>query len=84
MTTYSDATVADNLRGQRAKRRMTQQEVAESIGVSISTVTNWEAGKGGMSFENAWKLADLFECGIGELFGRDEQKHTVWKGEKLA
>lgn len=77
MTTYSDTTVADNLRGQRAKRRMTQQEVADAIGVSPGTVNNWEAGKGGMSFENAWKLADLFECGIGELFGRDESKHTA-------
>lgn len=77
MTTYSDMKVADNLRGQRAKRRMTQQEVADAIGVSQGTVNNWEAGKGGMSFENAWKLADLFECGIGELFGRDESKHTA-------
>lgn len=77
MTTYSDMKVADNLRGQRAKRRMTQQEVADAIGVSPGTVNNWEAGKGGMSFENAWKLADLFECGIGELFGRDESKHTA-------
>lgn len=77
MTTYSDIKVADNLRGQRAKRRMTQQEVADAIGVSPGTVNNWEAGKGGMSFENAWKLADLFGCGIGELFGRDESKHTV-------
>lgn len=77
MTTYSDMKVADNLRGQRAKRRMTQQEVADAIGVSQGTVNNWEAGKGGMSFENAWKLADLFGCGIGELFGRDESKHTV-------
>lgn len=77
MTTYSDMKVADNLRGQRAKRRMTQQDVADAIGVSPGTVNNWEAGKGGMSFENAWKLADLFECGIGELFGRDESKHTA-------
>lgn len=84
MTTYSDMKVADNLRGQRAKRRMTQQEVADAIGVSPGTVNNWEAGKGGMSFENAWKLADLFGCGIGELFGRDESKHTDGKGEKLA
>ena len=56
---------------------MTQQEVADAIGVSPGTVNNWEAGKGGMSFENAWKLADLFGCGIGELFGRDESNHTA-------
>lgn len=69
MTTYSDESVANNLRANRAKRRMTQQEVAEAIGVNASTVANWEQGKGGMGFENAWKLADLFECGIDELFG---------------
>ena len=72
MSPYSNVVVADNLRSMRARHRMTQQDVANAIGVTEGTVVNWESGKGGMSLKNAWKLADLFHCGIGELSGTEE------------
>lgn len=74
---YSDMKVADNLRACRAKRRLTQQDVADAIGVNVASVANWEAGKCGMSLESACKLADLFNCSIGELSGRDETGLTA-------
>lgn len=73
---YSDMRVADNMRAMRAKHRMTQREVADAINVNVATIANWESGKGGMSFESAWKLADLFDCSLGELSGTEE-KHTA-------
>lgn len=33
---------------------------------------------------NRYVFRHILECGIGELFGRDESKHTDGKGEKLA
>lgn len=66
--------MADNLRGLRARKRMTQAEVAEAVGVSTSTIINYENGEGGMSYEVAWRLADLYGVPIGELGGRDERK----------
>ena len=71
-SSYSDMKVADNLRSLRARHRMTQQEAAYAINVSIATIANWESGKGGMSFESAWKLANLFGCSLGELSGTEE------------
>lgn len=66
--------MADNLRGLRAKKRMTQEEVAKAIGVSVNTVQNYENGAGSVSYETAWALADLYEVSISELGGRDERR----------
>ena len=66
--------MADNLRGLRAKKRMTQAEVAEAIGVSTNTIVNYENGDGSVSYETAWKLADLYGVPLCDLGGREERK----------
>lgn len=73
---YSKDTVAANLRALRAKKRMTQAEVAEALGVHINTVGNYENGDGSMSYEAAWKLADLYGVPLCALGGRDERSMT--------
>ena len=37
-------------------------------------IMNYENGKGGIGYETAWALADLFGVTLGELGGRDERK----------
>ena len=64
-------TIGDNLRAMRARKRMSQEELAERIGVHVNTIANWENGKGGIGFDKAWALADLFGCPLDELAGRD-------------
>lgn len=71
---YSKNTMADNLRGFRARKRMTQADVAKAIGVSTATIINYENGEGSVSYENAWALADLYGVPLCELGGRDERK----------
>ena len=39
------ATVADRLRAARIRRRLTQLELAERIGVNQGDVAGWEAGR---------------------------------------
>lgn len=70
---YSKDVVAANLRGLRAKKRMTQAEVAEVIGVNVNTIGNYENGDSSMSYEAAWKLADLYDVPLCALGGRDER-----------
>ena len=60
----------DNLRGYRARARLSQAELADKIGVHVNTITNWENGKGGIAFDKAWELADLFGVTLDELAGR--------------
>lgn len=70
---YDKNVMAANLRGLRAKARLKQSEVADRIGVSVNTITNYENGEGSVSYETAWALADLFGVPLCELGGRDEQ-----------
>lgn len=62
--------LAGNLRDLRAMSRMSQQDVAEAIGVDAGTITNYEAGRTVPSYEKAWMLASLFGVSLDALGGR--------------
>lgn len=55
----------------RKKRGLTQQQIADEIGVNRGSYSNWEKGKREPSFENLIKLADLLEVSLDWLFGRE-------------
>lgn len=61
--------LSDNLRLLRKSFKLTQQEVADILGVDRSTYTFYEAGKSTPSKENIVKLCDIFNVTIGYLFG---------------
>ena len=61
--------LADNLRTLRKSFRLTQQEVADILGIDRSTYTFYEAGKSTPSKENIVKLCDIFNVTVGYLFG---------------
>ena len=47
---------------------MTQQQLADAIGVSRQTVVAIEKGKYSPSLEVAFKIADVFAVEIGDVF----------------
>lgn len=47
---------------------ITQQELADSIGVDRSTVAKWESGAASPAFSKIPKLADGLKCEISDLF----------------
>ncbi len=47
---------------------MTQQELADKVGASRQTIMAIEKGKYSPSLELAFKIADVFEKYIGEVF----------------
>ena len=47
---------------------MTQQVLAEKTGVSRQTIIAVEAGKYSPSLELAFRIADVFQINIGEVF----------------
>lgn len=47
---------------------MTQQELAEKAGASRQTIIAIEAGKYSPSLELAFKIADVFNVPLGEVF----------------
>ena len=62
------------LRELRFRYGLTQNELAEIIGIKRNTYSDWENGKTEPSFENLIKLADLFEVSLDWLFGREQMK----------
>ncbi len=59
------------LRRYRKTMRMTQQEVADRIGVQRSTYSRYEEGSNHPSWKVLMKLADLYEVSMDELVGRE-------------
>ena len=55
------------------KCRMTQEFVAESLGVSRQAVSKWENGLSDPSTTNLIALAKLFNIPVAELIGTIEQ-----------
>jgi putative transcriptional regulator len=58
----------NNLRVLRAKKDVTQEDLAEAIGVSRQTINAIELGKFNPSVVTALKLAAFFETTVEEIF----------------
>lgn len=55
----------------RAERDWSQQDLAERLGVSRQSVNAIEKGRYDPSLPLAFKIADVFELAIEEIFTRD-------------
>ena len=58
----------NNIRVARATKKMTQQQLADAIGVSRQTINAIESGKFVPSTVLALKMARLFEKPVEEIF----------------
>lgn len=66
--------IAANLRYLRNKSRMTQEEVAERIGVSRQAVAKWENGDSLPDIINCEALADLYDVSLNDLVRHDPEE----------
>lgn len=55
------------LKSHRTKNKMTQEFVAEAVGVSRQSVSKWEQGISDPSTSNLFSLANLFGVSVEEL-----------------
>jgi putative transcriptional regulator len=60
--------LGNNIRAERARKNMTQQQLANQIGVHKQTVLHIEAGDTGTSVLNIWHIADTLGLDITDLF----------------
>jgi transcriptional regulator with XRE-family HTH domain len=56
------------LRQLRRQQDLTQEQLAEAVGVSVEAVSNFERGVHAPSFETLEKLADILQVPVYELF----------------
>ncbi len=64
----------------REELHLTQKELAEKINNVQRNVSNWENGTSEPDCETIFKLAELFDISIDELFGRyysDTSQQTI-------
>ena len=62
----------NNVRVERAILRLTQQELADRVGVSRQTINAMEAGKYIPSTVLSLKVAEVFGKTVNEIFTLDE------------
>ena len=59
--------LAEALKAQRTAHSMTQEQIAEALGVSRQAVSKWETGAAEPSTSNLLALAKLYGVELGEL-----------------
>lgn len=71
----------------RKNERLSQEQLAEKIGVSRQAITKWETGKGLPDIENMVIIAEIFKTTLDELLRdsavKQEQKTPVYTSETL-
>ena len=60
-------TLGERLRQERTRHKMTQEFVAETIGVSRQAVSKWENGVSDPSTSNLFAIANLYEISLEKL-----------------
>lgn len=78
---------SEKLKEIRKNERLSQEQLAEKIGVSRQAITKWETGKGLPDIENMMIIAEIFKTTLDELLRdsavKQEQKTPVYTSETL-
>ena len=77
MTTFSE-----RLAVLRKERGLSQEMLAERIGVSRQAVSKWEVGEATPDLNKLLSLADVFEVSLDDLCGRQEVINTIVKTDQ--
>lgn len=62
--------LGERIKALRRRAGLSQEQVAEQVGVSRQAVAKWEAGQSAPSTENLRKLAQVLQVGLEELAGK--------------
>lgn len=73
----SKSNIAINLRYLRRQQRLSQEEVAEQIGVTRQAVAKWENGDTLPDILNCEALADLYDVSLNDLVRYDSEQEGL-------
>ena len=62
-------TLAENIRAFRKERRLTQEQFAEAMGVTVGSVYKWETGQTTPELSMIVEIADFFDISMDVLLG---------------
>ena len=61
--------LAENIRSLRKQRKMTQEKLAEALGVTVGAVYKWESGQSQPELNLVVEMADFFDTSVDMLLG---------------
>ena len=64
--------IAEKVKKYRRERDMTQEALAQALGVAPQSVSKWECGEGYPDITLLPAIANFFEITVDELIGNDE------------
>lgn len=69
----------------RKRMNMTQQELAAAVGATKRQIGAWERGENDLPMDYAATIADVLNCSIDEIAGRDSTSvlSLIWEERKL-
>ena len=73
--------LAENIKTFRKERKMTQEQLAEAMGVTVGAVYKWESKQSNPDLNLIIGLADLFE--VSQMFYWDMSGAMVVWGQRL-
>ena len=77
-------TLGERIRQQRQRAGLSQEKVAELVGVSRQAVTKWETGQSAPSTDNLFKLAEIFDSSVDLLLAESAQEELTVEARALA
>lgn len=68
MERLTNEQISLNMKAMRVKADLTQQEVADKLGLTRETIIKWERDAGRVNISTFAILADLYNCKISDFF----------------
>ncbi len=62
-------TLSENIRSFRKQRKLTQEKLADALGVTVGAVYKWESGQSQPELNLVVELADFFDTSVDALLG---------------
>ena len=66
------ALIGEKIKEARAKKKMTQQELADLLNISRSAISNWENGRNYPDLDTIVHLSDILEISLNKLLREDK------------
>jgi len=63
--------IGENIKNLRKKKEITQEELAEHLGISFQSISKWERGDGYPDIAMLPDIADFFNISVDDLLGAD-------------
>lgn len=74
---YMTVALSENLRKLRKAQKLTQEQLAEAMGVTVGAVSKWESGASTPDIALIMDLAEFFETSVDVLLGFSHQSATL-------